>query len=238
MTPPALSVTVTDPESDPMTVRFYGRAKSAPTPDFMFVLIPDPQNESQYAPAMFTSQTQWMVNNKATTNIVFVTSAGDMVNNANSTTEYGNADAAIDILDAGGVWYTMAPGNHDNPGYSTPLRYPDYFGVSRYASHLYTNGGWFGGSYNDYNTYSLFSASGMDFILINLQYSPGQAVRDWADALLKTYSNRRAIVEQHDILNVNNSWNNQTSYNEFKGQPQPVSDAVRAHCNSCAARSG
>ena len=28
-------------------------------------------------------------------------------------------------------------------------------------------------SYDDYNTYSLFSASGMDFILINLQYNPG-----------------------------------------------------------------
>ena len=63
-----------------MTVSFYGRVKSAATPDFMLVLIPDPQNESQHAPAMFTSQTNWIVNNKATNNIVFVTAAGDMVN--------------------------------------------------------------------------------------------------------------------------------------------------------------
>ena len=56
----------------------------------------------------------------------------------------------------------------------------------------------------------------MDFILINLQYSPSTAIINWADGLLATYSNRRAIVEQHDILNVNNSWNNQSSYNALR----------------------
>ena len=217
MTPPTLSVTVTDPESNPMTVRFYGRAKSAPTPDFTFVLIPDPQNESQYNVNMFRSQTNWIVAQKTTSNIVFVTTAGDMVNTSSSTAQYDNADSAIDILDAGGVWYSVAPGNHDT-AYGTTY-YANYFGVSRYANYEVSDGYWFGGSYNDYNTYSLFSASGMDFILINLQFSPSQAVRDWADALLKTYSNRRAIVEQHDILNVNNSWNNQTSYNELRDNP-------------------
>ena len=193
-TPPTLSVNVTDPDSNPMTVSFYGRVKSAATPDFMLVLIPDPQNESQYAPAMFTSQTNWIVNNKAANNIVYVTAAGDMVNTSSSNTQYQNADAAIDILDAGGVRYTMATGNHDI-AYGTTY-YANYFGVSRYASYLYSNGGWFGGSYDDYNTYSLFSASGMDFILINLQYNPGSAVLNWAEGLLTTYSSRRAIVEQ------------------------------------------
>ena len=212
--PPTLSVNVTDPDSNPMSVSFYGRVKSAATPDFMLVLIPDPQNESQYAPAMFTSQTNWIVNNKAANNIVYVTAAGDMVNTSSSTTQYQNADTAIDILDAGGVRYTMATGNHDI-AYGTTY-YANYFGASRYASYLYSNGGWFGGSYDDYNTYSLFSASGMDFILINLQYNPGSAVLNWADGLLTTYSSRRAIVEQHDILNVNNSFVNQASYNALR----------------------
>jgi hypothetical protein len=144
---------------------------------------------------------------------------GDTVNTSNSTTEYGNADAAFDILDTNGVWYSVAPGNHDNPGYYSPLLYPNYFGVSRYASHLYADGYWFGGSYDDYNTYSLFSASGNDFILINLQYSPSTAVLNWADALLKANPTRRGIVEQHDILNTDNSWNNQVSYNALRDNP-------------------
>lgn len=218
-TPPTLSVTVTDPEAEASNVSFYGRpVGSGSGEDFMLVLIPDPQNESQSAPAMFTAQTNWIAENKEANNIVYVTATGDMVNMSSSATQYGNADAAIDRLDAGGVWYTMATGNHDIASGST--LYANYFGPSRYANYEVADGFWFGGSYNDYNTYSLFSAGGMDFILINLQYSPTTAILNWADALLTTHSDRRAIVEQHDILNVNNSWNNPASY-----------DALRDHDN-------
>jgi uncharacterized repeat protein (TIGR02543 family) len=212
-TQPTLSVTVTDPENATMTVRFYGRVKSTPTPDFTLVFIPDTQNESQYNVDMFRAQTIGIVEQKTAMNIVFVTTAGDMVNTSSSTTQYENADSAIDTLDAGGVWYSVAPGNHD---IGTGSLYANYFGVSRYANYEVSDGYWFGGSYEDYNTYSLFSASGMDFILVNLQYSPSTAVINWADGLLATYSNRRAIVEQHDILNTNNSWINQTSYTALR----------------------
>jgi hypothetical protein len=198
-----------------MDVTFYGQ-EAGSTEDFTIVLIPDAQNESQYNPAMFNAQTTWIVANKVAENIVFVTTTGDMVNNSSSSTEYTNADAAIDILDAGGVWYSVAPGNHDMGGASL---FPATFGRARYADREVTDGYWFGGGYDDYNTYSLFSASGMDFILVNLQYSPSTAILDWADALLKTHSSRRAIVEEHDILNVDNSWNNSTSYNALKDNP-------------------
>ncbi|GAK59711.1 metallophosphoesterase [Candidatus Vecturithrix granuli] len=214
-TPPTLAVTVTDPDADTTTVSFYGRPVGTGSgEDFMLVLIPDPQNESQHAPAMFTSQTQWIVDNKTTKNIVYVTSVGDMVNTSSSTTQYENADESVDILDAGGVWYTMATGNHDI--YNGTTYYADYFGVSRYEDYEVADGYWFGGAYDDYNTYSLFSAGGMDFILINLQYSPTTAVLNWADELLTTYSDRRAIVEQHDILYIDNSWDNQASYNALR----------------------
>jgi hypothetical protein len=214
-TPPTLQATVTDPDLDVSSVTFYGRPVGAGTAsDFMLVLIPDPQNESQNNPAMFNSMTNWIVSNKTSKNIVYVTATGDMVNTSSSATQYGNADAAIDILDAGGVWYTMATGNHDIAMGST--LYANYFGISRYTGYQYSNGFWFGGSYDNYNTYSLFSADGMDFILINLQYNPPTAVLNWADALLSTYSSRRAIVEQHDILNIDNSWNNQASYNALR----------------------
>ena len=123
--------------------------------DFTFVVFPDLQNESQYNPAMLTSQMNWIVANKSTSwNVVFAASVGDLVNNANSTTEYGNADAAFDILDAGLVPYTVVPGNHDYPGYSTPLQWSTYFGTSRF-----TGKSWFGAAYDNYNSYSFFSAS-------------------------------------------------------------------------------
>jgi uncharacterized repeat protein (TIGR02543 family) len=217
-TSPTLEVTVTDPDADASSVSFYGRPVGTGSgEDFTLVLIPDAQNESQYAPAMFISQTTWIVNNKTAKNIAFVTTAGDMVNTSSDTAQYVNADSAIDVLDAGGVWYSVAPGNHDT-AYGTTY-YANYFGISRYADRQVSDGYWFGDSpapYDDYNTYSLFSASGMDFILINLQYSPSSSVLTWADNLLTTYNNRRAIVEEHDILNTDGSWNNQASYNALR----------------------
>ena len=214
-TPPTLSVTATDPNSDTMSVSFYGHPVSTSTAkDFMIVLFPDIQNETQYNSAMLTSQVNWVVSNKTTDNIVFATTLGDTVNTSSSTAQYETADTAFDILDSGGVWYTVAPGNHDTAMGTS--YYANYFGASRYSSHLYSSGYWFGGSYDDYNTYSLFSADGMDFILINLQYSPSTAVLNWADSLLTTYSSRRAIVEQHDMLNTDNSWNNQATYTALR----------------------
>ena len=214
-TSPTLQVTASDTNpGGNLTVNFYGRPVGETGEDFTLVLMPDSQNMSQYYPAVLSSATAWIASHKTSNNIVFTTTAGDMVNTSSDTAQYVNADAAIDNLDAGSVWYSVAPGNHDT-AYGTTY-YSNYFGISRYAPYLYSNGFWFGGSYDDYNTYSLFSASGNDFILINLQYSPSAAVIAWADGLLTTYSSRRAIVEQHDMLNINNTWSNQTSYNTLR----------------------
>ena len=168
-TSPTLQVTASDANaSDVLSVSFYGRAAGTATgADFTFVIIPDPQNYATSYPAVYTGQTQWIVDNKTTSNIVFATSVGDLVNTSSSATEYTRADAAFDILDAGNVPYSVSPGNHDMAMGSL---WPTYFGASRFSGKS-----WYGGSYDDYNTYSLFSASGNDFIVINLQYSPGTA---------------------------------------------------------------
>ena len=196
-----------------LDLTFYGRLKgTGSATDFTLVLIPDPQNESQYYPAVFTSQTNWIVAQQSSRNIVFVTTAGDMVNNASSTAEYINADAAMDILDPSGIPYSVGAGNHDLPS----TIFNTYFGISRFSGKP-----WYGGHYgsNNDNSYSLFNASGMDFIIINLTYNPSTAVLDWADAILKANSGRRAIVESHSILNVDNSWSNQSVYTALKDNP-------------------
>jgi hypothetical protein len=86
-TSPTLEVTVTDSDSDPMNVSFYGRAAGETAgEDFTIIALPDTQNYSTAYPAVFNSQTQWIANNKTAQNIVFVTHLGDIVNIANSTT--------------------------------------------------------------------------------------------------------------------------------------------------------
>ena len=81
---PTLEVTVTDPDEDTMDVTFYGRelGTTSPGEDFTIIALPDTQNEAEYFPAVFTSQTQWIADNKTLENIVFVTHLGDIVNTA------------------------------------------------------------------------------------------------------------------------------------------------------------
>jgi hypothetical protein len=191
-------------------------ATAAPGDNFTIVLIPDPQNESEYAPDVFTNETQWIADNKNTHNIVFITQSGDIVNTADNVTQWGNANMAVNIIDAAGIPYSIGPGNHDMTLMTPTSLYETYFGVSRFSGKS-----WYGGHYgtNNYNNYSLFSASGMDFIMINLQYESTSNQLNWADNLLKTYSNRRGIVVQHDIIDIDNSWVNEAPYASLKDNP-------------------
>ena len=214
---PTLEVTVTDPEADLMDVTFYGRATGSGTgEDFTLVAIPDTQNlvTSSSGAAIFNTMTQWIVDNKTTDNIVFTTHLGDIVN-ATSTSQSEYADAAMDILDTGNVSYSVGPGNHDLLSGSL---YSTYFGSARFSGKSYYQGDYSGGSDN-YNNYSFFAAGGMDFIIINMQYNAGTSALAWADGLLKTYSDKRAIVVQHDMLSVTNGWVNQATYNALKNNP-------------------
>jgi hypothetical protein len=118
-----------------------------------------------------------------------------------------------------GIPYGVLRGNHDQD--STYNYYNQYFGIGRFTGRSY-----YGGSFdgiNNNNNYTLFSASGMDFIVINLEYNPSTAVLNWADALLGTYSNRRAIVVSHYIINIGTpgtfSSTGQAIYNTLKDHP-------------------
>ena len=213
---PTLNVTASDPDADTLSVAFYGRkATIASGEDFTIVVLPDTQNYSASYPEIFNSQTEWIVHNRNSSDIVYVAHEGDMVNTASSSTEWSRAVTAMSKLEdpvttglADGIPYGVLPGNHDTSSY-----FNTYFGVSRFSGR-----GYYGGHYsttND-NNFGLFSAAGMDFIVINLQYSPTTAILDWADSLLKTYNERRGIVVTHYILNVDNSWGLQNVYTSLK----------------------
>jgi len=207
-----LEVTVSDANLDSLDVSFYGRAVSGvPADDFSLVAIPDTQVYAYSYPTTYINHLKWIADNKTAANIAFATAVGDLVSTSTSVTEYTRADAAFDTLDAGNVFYSTGAGNHDM---QSGTLWPSYFGTSRFSGKSY-----FGGSYDDYNNYYLFSTAGMDFILINLEFSPTTDQINWADALFKTFSNRRGILQQHDVLNADNSWLNKTSYDTLRANP-------------------
>ena len=221
---PTLEVGVADSDLGIMDVTFHGReASGAPGEDFSIIHFPDTQIYSQSYPSIFTGMTQWIVDNQATWNIVYAGHQGDLVNVSN-TTQWDNADAAMSILEAGGIPYGVSPGNHDGAPNSTGL-FNAYFGVSRFNGRPYYGGNY--GSDND-NNYTLFSGGGMDFIVIALEMvgnssTPDPAVLAWADNLLQTHSDRRGIVISHYLIEVGEQSNfgtpGQAIYDALKDNP-------------------
>ena len=241
-----LNASIADPEGDAQTVTFYGRqtTPAAAGADFSLIAIPDTQFYSENANhnggatvAFYNAQTQWIVDNRATRNIAFVSHMGDIVQNGDLLeAEWLNADGAMrkienqsTTLRAFGIPWGGAPGNHDQSpnadASGTTTFFNQYFGSSRFAGRNYY-GGHFGTKNN--NNYELFSASGLDFIVLHLEYDTRsqasyQAVLDWANALLQAYPNRRAIVTSHYTVNTGNpaSFSTQGSniYNALKANP-------------------
>jgi hypothetical protein len=218
-TSPELVVTASDPQGDLMDVTFYGRG-GASGDEFTIVVLPDTQNYCEFPENahIFTEQTQWIVDNIGTRNIVFVTHEGDIVENPGSTTEYDRARSSMSVLDPGladlsdpilpdpYVPYGVCPGNHDQPTGPPPSGYyNEYFPYTHYESRELD---WYGGHWpatgND-NNYQLFSAGGMDFVILHLEYNPGSDVITWADQVLYDHADRMAIITTHAYLNVDGS---------------------------------
>jgi hypothetical protein len=235
-TSPTLDVGVSDPDGGNLTVTFYGRLVTPAAPDFTVVALPDTQYYSAEIngglAAMFDAQTQWIVDNQVSRNIAYVTHLGDCTENGNVTAEWQRADAAMQLLEdplttglPSGIPYSITVGNHDEAPNGDPAgtaTYNLWFGESRFLGRSYYAGHY--GTDND-NHYELFSAGGMDFIVINLEYdtTPDQAVLDWADALLKAYPNRRGVLVSHYIIGTGNPGSfgtqGQAIYDNLKDNP-------------------
>lgn len=242
----SLNLSIADPESDAQTVTFYGRKTTpvTPGPDFTVATLPDTQFYSENLnnngrSATYFAQTQWLLDNRNSAsmpNLAFISHMGDMVQNGDAIpAEWLVPDGAmktienpITALRAYGIPYGVTLGNHDygtGSGTGTTNGYNQYFGTSRFAGRNYY-GGNFGANNN--NNYQLFSASGLDFIAISFEYLTGaqstyQPLLDWADALLKAYPNRRAIITTHWMIDTGNpaafSAQGQIIYNELKDNP-------------------
>jgi uncharacterized repeat protein (TIGR02543 family) len=183
---------------------------------FTLIVLPDTQYYSQSYPAIFANQTQWIVNNVAKMNILFVLHEGDLVQNSDNITQWINANTAMSLLD-GNVPWAVLPGNHDGTNVGSLgedlTNYNTYFSYSRFNGET-----WYGGAYNNINTnsFTLFSSGEDDYIVFCFQYHPSDAVLAWANNTLAAYSDRRAIIVTHDYLNLdgtrttegNHIWNN------------------------------
>ena len=217
-----------------------------PTPaegDFTLVALPDTQyyvsSLNGGLPAMFTSQTDWIAANSSIRNIAYVAQLGDCVQNGDNggnNAEWLEATNALYRLEnpnttfrPDGIPYGVAVGNHDQSPIGSPTGtttfYNQYFGEAHFLPYNYYGGHY--GTNND-NHYDLFSASGLDFIVVYLEYDTTMTINSpvlaWANNLLQINQNRRAIVVSHWIIN---SGFNAT----FSTQGQAIYNVLKSNTN-------
>jgi len=193
-----------------------------PAKPFTLVVLPDTQNYADtrigYAAhhwdngdlrASFYRQTEWIRENKGRLNIVMVAHVGDIVQ-TDYDSEWEIASEAFATLD-GAVPYILCLGNHDMghaPGpaatgrsaVSRETRFNEYFGSARFEPHA-----WYGGhrGADNNNSYCLFEAGAMKFLMVSLEFKPTDEVLAWAGDVVRRHRNRRCIVLTHSYLRGN-----------------------------------
>jgi len=251
-TSPDVCANVSDPNGGNLRVRFYGRKKPAGgSGKFTFIILPDtqyytaePQGTNGGNTAMLNSQSAWIVANRVARNIVFVGGVGDCVQNgdnppgSNNSIEWDRYVAGIAPIESPaltglpqGIPLSVTVGNHDqtpngNPA-GTSNYYNQYFGYNHFNGRAYYGGHYGTDPNNNDNHYELFSASGVDFLVISMEYdqTAGFAatggVLDWAEGLVQTYSSRKVIVLTHYGINEDQSFSTQGSaiYNRLRAYP-------------------
>jgi hypothetical protein len=144
--------------------------------DFTIIVLPDTQKYTEDASPIFSAQTQWIVDNQQALNIVYVAHVGDCVQNGDNggdDSEFLVADAAMSLLEdpnttllPDGLPYGIAVGNQT----ATTTLYNQFFGISRFQGRDYY-GDHFG--VNNDNHYDLFTASGVDYVVVYMEFMPG-----------------------------------------------------------------
>jgi hypothetical protein len=216
-----------------------GGPEDVPESAFSLIIIPDTQHYTAEmfggTPDIFRDQIRWIVDNVKTLNVVFVSHVGDFVNDGDEyPVEWDRAWSAMSLLEDStathlsyGLPYSTTVGNHDQTPNGDPAGATTYynrvFGVSHFSGRPYY-GGHFGSNNDD--SFSLFSANGLDFIVVSMEYdpSPDAEVLAWADSLLAAHSKRWAIVSAHALVEAGDPA-------PFTTQGQAIYDALKDNPN-------
>ena len=161
---------------------------------FSIVLLPDTQNYSEKYPETYIAQALWIRKQAKQDNIKFAIHLGDIVQTSTKQPEWENADRAMRLLD-GVVPYSVAPGNHDMVVKTRDSSlYNKFYSPERFAGRK-----WYGGHMGDNNdnNYCFFEASGMKFMILNLEFAPRDETLEWAAGITERYPEHRVIVATH-----------------------------------------
>lgn len=211
-------------------------ATAAAAQSFTVAVVPDTQNYSDITLAQprgeetFALEMQYLADQKASKNIVFVTFVGDLIQHGDgqfripaadgreartfdTCAEWDIANRSVSILGRSGIPFGMVPGNHDydnyswfaedgGPGPSRPLAGGRAW--SFYfgpASRHFAGKAWYGGaSDNHLNSFQTFQGDGRTFLHLSLEMDPPTAALAWAQGVIDDHPGLPVIVSTHEWL--------------------------------------
>jgi hypothetical protein len=196
--------------------------------------------------AAYEDIARWIADNAAERKISYVAHTGDIVENNiripaspemadQIRGEFEFSSAAQGILDAAGVPNGVVAGNHDNRSGTDATLYNEFYGPDRYAAlaedweHASYGGPWKPG--DNENHYDLFSAGGLDFVVVGLSYGVTREEAEWAASIFQRYPDRNGIVLTHDYLEPSSSPDGRDSQLGGTDGPQVYRTVVEANPN-------
>jgi len=177
--------------------------------DFSVVYIPDTQNWTRVPSRRYKFKvlTQWVVDNKDSLNIIFVSHVGDMVCRDEASAEFNAAIDGMDILENAGVPYGISPGNHDGNMESENgefKNYNKYFPITKFNTKP-----WFGGNFPEgksNNIYFTLTCKGLKLLFLHIvdhSYYPKDYMkegRSWAKEVVKNHPDHKIFITTHAYM--------------------------------------
>jgi hypothetical protein len=188
---------------------------------FSIFWITDTQFLSESNPALFTNMTRWISDQWNVRNGKMVIHTGDLVQTGSAMKEWENADAAMSVLLNNGIPYTWCAGNHDDLVLGDPSQgwngslWTSAFNPSVASSHMnaLSSARWVDDHHNGMNTAVAFSANGMNFLVVTIEWNAdSHSVLKWVEALLEdpAYSDHFVIIAPHAYINPVGTTNDPT----------------------------
>ncbi len=183
--------------------------------DASFVWVPDPHlnQHTQEAPpfATWKTQTDWIASHQAEFNIQAVLCGGDFDQNfLEQAWTYGWS-----TVDATGIPYLSAIGNHDYPAGSggpwssydrSSSAFDAQIGYSRIHSKPWYGGFWPDPRFNSKaNQYIRFTAGTTNWMVIALELFPRPEVIAWATRLIHSHISDEVVIITHAYMNTSQS---------------------------------
>ncbi len=174
---------------------------------FTIPVLPDTQESVTRHHEMFYSQMNWIARSKDSLKIPIALHVGDLVN-FDTIPQYERASKGFATLDAVGLPYAIAVGNHDteavmhNSGSAAPgnvnenlrktRKFNRFFPVTRFKLLK----GTFESDKSD-NQYQVFTAGGKKFLVVTLEFCARESAAQWMDKIIKQHPKHNVIVLTH-----------------------------------------